>query len=220
MAEARIFQFSHRWATEADIPVIQEIMDAAITELQRGFLTPEQIAASNELMGLDTQLIDDGSYLVISAGSGAGGEVVGCGGWSKRKTLFGGNHTGGRDEGFLDPASDAAPVRAMYTRPSWVRRGIGRVIIALCEAAAREAGFKRTQLMATLSGEPLYLACGYKEVERREFPTTTGHFRATDPNGKEYIGSRLINAIHSAVPFVIWRKNRTGPGLPYRIEPD
>ncbi len=165
-------QFSHRWATDADIPAITAIMNAAIAELQQGFLTPPQIAASQELMGLDTQLIDDRTYLVIeAAGNAASREIVGCGGWSRRKTLFGGNHTGGRDASFLDPASDAAPVRAMYTRPDWTRRGIGRLIIELCEAAAREVGFSRTRLMATLSGEPLYLACGYRPVERVEVPT-------------------------------------------------
>lgn len=164
--------FSHRWATDNDIPAITAIMNAAIAELQRGFLTPCQIAASQELMGLDTQLIDDGTYLVIEAASAdSGTEIVGCGGWSRRRTLFGGNHTAGRDASLLDPASDAAPVRAMYTRPDWTRRGIGRLVIELCEAAARTAGFSRTQLMATLSGEPLYLACGYRPMERIEVPT-------------------------------------------------
>lgn len=164
-------QFSHRWATAADIPAITAIMDVAIAELQRGFLTPEQIIASHELMGLDTQLIDDRTYLVIEVAGESDSEIVGCGGWSRRKTLFGGNHTGGRDASLLDPAKDAAPVRAMYTLPDWTRRGIGRLIIELCENAARAAGFSRTRLMATLSGEPLYLACGYRPTERVEVPT-------------------------------------------------
>ena len=179
-------RFFHRWATATDIPVISAIMDAAISELQRNYLTAVQITASRELMGLDTRLIDDGTYLVIESVRESGcesgeetgrqdvGEIVGCGGWSKRKTLFGGNHTSGRDATLLDPARDAAPVRAMYTRPDWTRQGIGRLIVELCETAAREAGFSRTQLMATLSGEPLYLACGYRPKERLDVGTSRG----------------------------------------------
>lgn len=176
MGSATSRRFLHRWASVADIPVISAIMDAAISELQRDYLTTVQIAASRELMGLDTRLIDDRTYLVIEieAVGETSREIVGCGGWSKRKTLFGGNHTSGRDAALLDPARDAAPVRAMYTRPDWTRQGIGRLIIELCETAAREAGFSRTQLMATLSGEPLYLACGYRPRERLDVDTSAG----------------------------------------------
>jgi len=153
--------FTHRRATEADIPTLRALMDAAIGELQRGFLTPEQIAASRMVMGLDTQLIADGTYFAVEAS----GRLAGCGGWSRRATLFGGNHTAGRDPALLDPGTDAARIRAMYTSPDFTRRGVGRLILSLCEAAAAAEGFRRAELAATLSGEPLYLACGYHPIE-------------------------------------------------------
>jgi GNAT superfamily N-acetyltransferase len=105
--------------------------------LQVGFLTPEQIAASRMIMGLDTQLIEDGTYYVATVG----GELAGCGGWSRRNTLYGGDHSPGRDAALLDPARDAARIRAMYTHPAFARRGVGRLILAVCERAAVAAGF-------------------------------------------------------------------------------
>lgn len=154
-----------RLATRADIPAIAALMDLAIAELQRPYLRPEQIAASRASMGLDTQLIDDGTYFAIEID----GRLVGCGGWSRRATLYGGNHAAGlRDDRLLDPASEPARVRAMYTHPDFARRGIGRLILARCEQAARAAGFSRLEMMATLAGEPLYRACGYDVIERVE----------------------------------------------------
>jgi GNAT superfamily N-acetyltransferase len=153
--------FTHRLAADADIPALRALMDAAIGELQRGFLTSEQIVASRAVMGLDTQLIADGTYFAVEAG----GCLAGCGGWSRRATLFGGNHTLGRDPALLDPATDPARVRAMYTSPDFTRRGVGRLILSLCEAAAAAEGFRRVELAATLSGEPLYLSCGYSPIE-------------------------------------------------------
>ena len=154
---------THRLATAADTAAIASLMDRAIAELQRPFLTPEQIAASRLSMGLDTQLIADGTYFAILDGDA----LVGCGGWSKRATLYGGNHSAElRDDRLLDPASEPARIRAMYTDPAHVRRGIGRMILALCEEAAAAAGFKRLELMATAAGEPLYTACGYHVIER------------------------------------------------------
>jgi GNAT superfamily N-acetyltransferase len=137
-------------------------METAIAELQRPYLDERQIAASRAIMGLDTQLVEDGTYFVVEAG----GELAGCGGWSRRATLYGGDRSPGRDAALLDPARDAARVRAMYTHPRHARRGVGRLILSLCEAAARSAGFARVELMATLSGEPLYRSCGYEERER------------------------------------------------------
>ena len=137
-------------------------MDAAIAELQQPFLDAAQIAASRAIMGLDTQLIDDGTYFVVEST----GELAGCGGWSRRATLYGGDHTPGRSAALLDPARDAARTRAMYTHPRHARKGVGRLILSLCEQAARAEGFTRMELMATLSGEPLYTACGYRPVER------------------------------------------------------
>lgn len=137
-------------------------MTRAITRLQSDFLTPEQVQASHRVMGLDTQLIDDGTYFVIEAGA----RIVGCGGWSWRATLYGGDDSLiARESTPLNPATDAAKIRAMYTDPDFVRRGIGRMILELCEAAARDAGFARVEMMATMSGVPLYRTCGYVPLE-------------------------------------------------------
>ena len=153
---------THRLAVPADIPALTELMESAIGELQRGFLDPAQVAASRAIMGLDTQLIADGTYFVVEDG----GQIAGCGGWSRRATLYGGDHSPGRDALLLDPAVDAARVRAMYTHPDFTRRGVGRLVLSLCEAAARAEGFGRVELAATLAGEPLYAACGYAAIER------------------------------------------------------
>ena len=156
-------QLTHRLASRADIPAITRIMERAIAELQWPFLTPEQIAASHLSMGLDTQLIDDGTYFLIEQA----GIAAGCGGWSRRATLYGGNHaTTLRDDRLLDPATEAARIRAMYTDPDFARTGVGRLILGLCEAAAREAGFQRLEMMATRSGQPLYAACGYQVIKQ------------------------------------------------------
>lgn len=154
-------EFRHRWARREDLPALKALMDAAIGELQKPFLTPEQVASSRMTMGLDTQLIEDGTYLVVKSG----GTIAGCGGWSRRATLYGGDHSPGRSLAFQDPCKDAARIRAMYTNPAFARRGVGRLIIEVCEAAARAEGFGRMELMATLAGEPLYRACGYEVIE-------------------------------------------------------
>jgi GNAT superfamily N-acetyltransferase len=150
-----------RLAGAEDIPALDAVMDAAIAELQRGFLTPAQIAASRTIMGLDRQLIADGTYFIVEQD----GYIAGCGGWSRRATLYGGDHSPGRDAALLDPAKDAARVRAMYTHPDFARRGVGRLILALCENAARAEGFTRLELMGTRSGQPLYLSAGYTVIE-------------------------------------------------------
>ncbi len=152
----------NRLAVPADSAAIADLMARASDVLQRPFLGPEQVAASRRFMGLDTQLIADGTYFVIEAD----GRIVGCGGWSRRATLFGGDASAiAREARLLDPATEAARVRAMYTDPAHARRGIGRRMLALCEGAARDAGFARVELMATLAGEPLYRACGYQPIE-------------------------------------------------------
>jgi GNAT superfamily N-acetyltransferase len=153
--------FQHRLARREDIPALAALMEMAIAELQKPFLDEPQIRASRAIMGLDTQLIDDGTYFVVEHD----GALVGCGGWSRRATLYGGDRTPGRDAALLDPAQDAARVRAMYTHPAFVRRGIGRLLLSLCEDAARAEGFTRVELGATRAGEPLYRACGYEPVE-------------------------------------------------------
>jgi GNAT superfamily N-acetyltransferase len=160
-------EFTSRLAVLADVPALTVLMDAAIVELQRAFLDDAQIASSKAIMGIDTQLIDDGTYFVVQAD----GEIAGCGGWSRRATLYGGNQAPGRDSQLLDPAVDAARVRAMYTNPAYVRRGVGRLILSLCEAAAAAEGFTRLELMSTLSGEPLYTAYGFRPLERLDDST-------------------------------------------------
>jgi len=152
-----------RLATEADLPALRDLMARAIAELQRAFLSPEEVAASRAVMGLDTQLVRDRTYFVVELD----GALAGCGGWSRRATLYGGDHSGAlRDARLLDPATEAARVRAMYTHPDFTRRGVGRLILATCEAAAAAEGFSRCEMMATLAGEPLYRASGYVEIER------------------------------------------------------
>lgn len=162
--------FAHRTAQRADIPQIKTLMAHSIRGLLKDFLPPDAVEASFEVMGLDTQLIDDGTYFVIEDG----GVIAGCGGWSRRNTLFGGDHTALRNDALLDPRKDAARVRAMYTSPLFVRRGVGRLVLSLCEQAAAREGFARAELAATLAGEPLYRACGYEEIERFEAPTSKG----------------------------------------------
>ena len=154
-----------RVATEQDIPAMQALMALAIDTLQAGFLSPEQVVASRAVMGLDTRLVSDRTYLAVEEN----GVLAGCGGWSRRATLYGGDHsTGVCDDALLDPAHDAARTRAMYTHPAFARCGVGRLILAQCEARAAAEGFARMELAATLAGVPLYLAAGYREIERIE----------------------------------------------------
>ena len=154
--------FTSRLAVSEDVPALAALMDAAIAELQRGFLDDAQIASSRAIMGIDTQLIEDGTYFVVESN----GAHAGCGGWSRRATLYGGNQTPGRDSQLLDPRVEPARVRAMYTNPAFARRGVGRLILSLCERAAAAEGFTRLELMSTLSGEPLYGAYGFQPLER------------------------------------------------------
>jgi len=156
----------HRLATPADAPAIEALMLAAITENMKAFLSAAEIDAAKETMGIDWTLIEDGTYFVIEAAEGAETVMVGCGGWGKRKTLYGGGHTAGRDDSPSDPAVDAARIRAMYTHPGWVRRGVGSLLLKLGESAAREAGFRTIELGATVPGLPFYLATGYEEFDR------------------------------------------------------
>lgn len=152
-----------RPATAADLPALRRLMARAIDALQAAYLSPDQVAASRLVMGLDTQLVTDGTYFVVEIDGG----VAGCGGWSRRATLYGGDHSGAlREPRLLDPASEAARVRAMYTDPDHVRRGVGRRILSACENAAAAEGFTRAELMATLAGEPLYRVAGYTQIER------------------------------------------------------
>ncbi len=184
---------THRLATHADLPALTALMTRAIEELQRPFLDPQTLEASKATMGLDTQLIEDRTYFLIEAD----GRPAGCGGWSARATLFGGDHSAGRDMRMLDPANESARVRAMYTHPDFTRRGVGRLVIGLCEDAARAAGFSSVVLVATLAGEPFYRACGYEQIERFDAPTPLG------PVPLVRMLKRPENANYAAQPIVI-----------------
>jgi GNAT superfamily N-acetyltransferase len=162
--------FIHRLATRDDIAVLTPLMNAAIAELLKPFLAADQVTASFEIMGIDTQLIEDDTYFVVLSD----GRIVGSGGWSRRATHFGGDHSPGRDARMLDNKTEAARVRAMYTHPDFTRRGIGRMILSLCETAVAHEGFSRAELVATMAGEPLYSACGYAPVEAFEQRTSSG----------------------------------------------
>ena len=160
--------FTHRLATKDDIPVIRELMDRAIIELQKDFLSKEQLEVAYQNMGIDTTLIEDQTYFIILHGEGTDEEtVVGCGGWGKRETLYGGNHSPGRSSALLDPKTDRARIRAMYCHPEWARQGIGSYIMEISEQAAKDAGFNKLTLGATLAGIPLYEKYGFTELERR-----------------------------------------------------
>ncbi len=162
---------THRPAQMDDLPALRALMTRAIEQLQQDFLTPQQVAASHEVMGLDTQLVQDQTYFMIESE----GQLVGCGGWSWRATLFGGDSSiVPREPLPLDPRTDAAKIRAMYVDPDHARRGIGKLIMDLCESAARGAGFAKTELMATLAGVPLYRACGYSDIEPVNAATSEG----------------------------------------------
>jgi GNAT superfamily N-acetyltransferase len=162
---------THRLAQIDDLPVLNALMTRSIENLQSGFLSPEQVRASHQVMGLDTQLVKDQTYFMIESD----GYLVGCGGWSWRATLFGGDDSiVAREPLPLDPATDAAKIRAMYVDPDFARRGIGMRIMTLCESAARDAGFARAEMMATLAGVPLYRACGYTDIEAIEATSREG----------------------------------------------
>lgn len=153
---------THRLATAADESALRQLMALTIEALQSAFLTPEQVRASHGFMGLDSRLIADGTYFVVHRG----GALAGCGGWSRRATPYGHDASAGRDDRLLDPAREAAKVRAMYTHPHHARQGVARLILRLSEQAATAEGFSRLELSSTLSGVPLYDACGFHPVAR------------------------------------------------------
>jgi len=158
--------FTHRIAGQDDVPQVIDLMRASIAENMKLYLSAEEIEAAKETMGVDQTLIQDGTYFLIETEVNGRNVLVGCGGWGKRKTLYGGDHTVGRDDSLSDPSKDPARIRAMYTHPDWTRKGIGGLLINLGEQAARESGFKTIELGSTLPGEPLYRAKGYQEVNR------------------------------------------------------
>ena len=169
-----------------DIPVLHVLIEASVRGLQAEDYTPAQMeGALKTVFGVDSQLIADGTYLVAEvkpAGSEAGKAetaaqqwvIAGCGGWSKRKTLYGGDAWTRREDALLDPRRDAAKIRAFFVHPHWARRGIGSMILEACENAAKEEGFTRYEMGATLTGAKLFRAKGYVAVENIQVPLTNG----------------------------------------------
>ncbi len=160
----------------ADIPILHRLIEESVRGLQAGDYTQRQIeGALGGVLGLDTQLIADESYFIAEMrDDGRKPAAVGCGGWSKRKTLFGSDLGPGREAALLNPPSEPARIRAIFVHPAWARRGIGSLILAHCENAAKSAGFRCFEMGSTLTGVPLYRLKGYRELERIEVPLPNG----------------------------------------------
>src|SRR5271169_1431382 len=165
-----------RLAEACDIPSLRELIEASVRGLQAGDYSAAQLEnALRTVYGVDTQLISDGTYFAAEEIAASGTALlVGCGGWSKRRTLYGGDQFAGREDSLLDPAKDAAKIRAFFVHPKWARRGIGGMILEACENAALEAGFSRLEMGSTLSGVAFYRARGYAEIERQNAPLSNG----------------------------------------------
>lgn len=163
-------QFTIRPAQPADTAAIAQLIPLSIHGLQAATYSASQRAAAiGPVFGLDTRLIEDGTYFVVEAGE----QLAGCGGWSFRRTPFGGDASA-RDDAVLDPATEAARIRAFFVHPGWARRGVGSLIMTRCEAEAVARGFRRLELTATLAGEPLYARNGFAAVRRFDFELPGG----------------------------------------------
>jgi GNAT superfamily N-acetyltransferase len=160
-----------RLAQEADVSALETLIPLSVRALQAPYYSPAQMdAALGPVFGVDRQLIRDGTYFVAERD----GAIVGCGGWSRRRSLYGGDSGRELEDGLLDPQRDAARVRAFFVHPTWSRRGIGRSIMTACERAIIEAGFRTVDIVATLAGEPLYASFGYAVVERYDIALAGG----------------------------------------------
>jgi GNAT superfamily N-acetyltransferase len=156
-----IRDFTLRAARPEDVPALNALIERSARALSVGYYSPRQIdSVVRHVFGVDTHLVDDGTYFIVMAGDA----IAGCGGWSRRRTLYGGDQRPVGDAALLDPATDAARIRAFFVAPEFARRGVGRLLVDACVAAARGAGFSRLELMATLPGVPLYTACGFTRV--------------------------------------------------------
>jgi GNAT superfamily N-acetyltransferase len=168
-------EFRLRIATVRDVPALHALIEASVRGLQMNDYTPLQIeGALGTVLGLDTQLICDETYFVAEAVVGDETRLAGCGGWSKRRTLFGADHGPGRAPELLDATIDAAKVRAIFVHPDFARKGLGSLILAHVEGEARAAGFTRFEMGSTLTGVALYTLKGYVEVERIAVPLSNG----------------------------------------------
>ena len=162
-----------RPASRQEVPALEALIRASVVGLAGDDYSPQQLeSALRHLFGVDTRLVDDGTYFVVREA----GRPVACGGWSRRRTLFGGDRYEKRADDDLDPASDAARIRAFFVHPDAARKGIGRMLLGHCEEAARAAGFGRLELMATLTGIPLYERCGYERLESLDLKLPDGVF--------------------------------------------
>lgn len=166
--------FAIRPAVTAEIPVLRDLINASVRRLQSSDYSPAQIdSALRTVFGVDSQLVGDGTYLVVETvpeDSNDHPVIVACGGWSKHKTLYGGDSWRDRQDDLLDPATDAAKIRAFFIHPDWARQGIGTLLLDACEAAARGAGFTRFEMGATLTGAKLFEKRGYVALERINVP--------------------------------------------------
>ncbi|MGB7845380.1 MAG: GNAT family N-acetyltransferase [Candidatus Acidiferrum sp.] len=170
-------RFRLRLATGGDIPALRELIEKSVRVLQRADYSAEQLeAALGTAYGVDTQLIVDETYYLAEAKNADDGEsmIVACGGWSMRKTLYGSDHGPYRDSELLDPARDAAKIRAFFVHPDWTRRGLATLILKTCEDTAYARGFRRFEMGATLTGVPMYAARGYQADETIEVPLPNG----------------------------------------------
>jgi GNAT superfamily N-acetyltransferase len=175
-----------RLAVPEDVPALRELINKSVRGLQTLDYSPAQIeGALQTVFGVDSQLIADGTYIVAEAERNAVARdeaapqpfeliIVACGGWSKRKTLFGSDHWTGREDALLDPLRDAAKIRAFFVHPDWARRGVGSMILQACEDAARSTGFTRFEMGATLTGAKLFGARDYVAVKRISIPLANG----------------------------------------------
>jgi len=179
--------FTLRLATDDDIPALHSLIEASVRGLQANDYTPAQIeGALGTVLGLDTQLIRDRTYFIAEVVVENSNKTAGCGGWSNRKTLFGADHGPGREPALLDPATDAAKVRAIFVHPGFARQGLGSLILSRVEAAAQAAGFRSFEMGSTLTGVPLYCLKGYVETERIAVPL---------PNGEALPVVRMIKSL-------------------------
>jgi GNAT superfamily N-acetyltransferase len=167
-----------RPALVEDVPVLRELIDASVRQLQAQDYTPAQMeGALATVFGVDTQLIADRTYLVVEyrpALSEKPPVITACGGWSKRKTLYGADQWTDRHDDLLDPRHDAAKIRAFFIHPDWARRGIGTLLLDACESAAKASGFSRFEMGATLTGAKLFRARGYFPIRNLEVPLLNG----------------------------------------------
>ena len=160
-----------RTATIEDVGALRELIETSARELGKTDYTREQVeAALQGAWGVDTQLIHDETYFVVESG----GRLAACGGWSRRKTLFGSDAHASRESELLIPGKDAARIRAFFVHPDFARRGMGRMLLERCECEAKKEGFTRAELVATLPGVRLYEACGYERIEQTEYPLVGG----------------------------------------------